>query len=133
MILGLRQYRVQAADREPLVRFILDGLRDASCRIIFASPPDRAPFVITFETPAGERMGIVAYAFLSTSRLTKNRPTDERSFQIKYGAKELDADGIPVLHPIWQDPFGLYTTLLIGIDLEQGYFVSLDPEMHNPT
>ncbi|MCJ2101010.1 hypothetical protein [Methylobacterium sp. E-046] len=133
MILGLRQYRVQPADREPLVRFMVDGLRDAGCRIIFASPPDRAPFVITFETPAGERMGVVAYAFLSTRTPTKGRPPDERSFQIKYGARELDAHGLPVLHELWQDPLGLFTTLLVGIDPERGYFVSLDPEMHNPT
>ncbi|WP_139215696.1 hypothetical protein [Methylobacterium sp. UNC300MFChir4.1] len=133
MILGLRQYRVQPSDREPLVRFMVEGLRDAGCRIIFASPPDRAPFVITFETPAGERMGVVAYAFLATRTPTKNRPPDERSFQIKYGPKLRDEDGSPVLHRLWQDPLGLYTTLLIGIDPVRGYFVSLDPEMHNPT
>ena len=72
-------------------------------------------------------MGIVAYAFLANSRLTKNRPADEHRFQVKYGSK----DGR--LHDLWQDPFQLYTTLFVGINLEQGYFVAADPVVHSPT
>jgi hypothetical protein len=75
----------------------------------------------------GERMGIVAYAFFANSRLTKNRPTDEHRFQIKYGP---DDKGI---HDIWQDPFELYTTLFLGINPEQGFFVAADPLRHSPT
>lgn len=131
MILGLRYYRTKASAREPLLRFMLDALRGAGCRILFASPPDRAPFVITFETREGERMGIVAYAFLATRTPTKNRPDDERSFQVKYGSKADYADDNA--HVLWQDPLGLFTTLLIGIDPEEGFFVAADPEAHNPT
>jgi len=133
MILGLRRYRVKRAGRQPLLTFMLSSLQDAGCRILFASEPDEAPFVITFETRAGERMGVVAYAFTATRTVTKNRPPDERSFQIKYGAKELDVNGDPMLHALWQDPLGLFTTLLIGIDPSTGFFVAADPEMHNPT
>jgi hypothetical protein len=57
----------------------------------------------------GERMGVVAYAFLANSRLTKNRPADEHRFQIKYGPDDKREP--------WQDPFRLYTTLLAGLDL----------------
>lgn len=131
MILGLRYYRTKAFAREPLLRFMLEGLRTAGCRIIFASPPDRAPFVITFETREGERMGIVAYAFLATRTPTPHRPVDERSFQIKYGSKQ-DYAGDNA-HVLWQDPLGLFTTLLIGIDPDEGFFVAADPEAHNPT
>lgn len=67
---------------------MVQGLRDAGCKITHISTPERAPFVVAFETSAGERMGIVAYAFLTTRTVTKNRPEDERSFQIKYGSKE---------------------------------------------
>ena len=95
--------------------------------MIYSSPPDTAPFRITFETALGERMGIVAYAFLANARLTRNRPDDEHRFQIKYGSK----DGR--LHELWQDPYGLYTTLLIGINPEQGFFVAADPMLHSPT
>ncbi|MFG1375121.1 hypothetical protein V5F32_23345 [Xanthobacter oligotrophicus] len=131
MILGLRHYATKASAREPLLRFMLDGLRAAGCRVLFASPPDRAPFVITFETRDGERMGIVAYAFLATRTPTRNRPADERSFQIKYGSKADYADDNA--HVLWQDPLGLFTTLLIGIDPKEGFFVAVDPEAHNPT
>lgn len=123
-----RTYRVQRADREPLVRFMRDALEGEGCRIIYCSEPDQAPFIITFETRSGERMGVVAYAFLATRTPTKNRPTDERSFQVKYGSKLADN-----VHDIWQDPLGLYTTIFLGISPEDGHFVAVDPEMHNPT
>jgi hypothetical protein len=108
---------------------MLDGLRDAGCRIIYTSDPREAPFVMSFETRAGERLGVVAYAFTATRTPTKNRPSDERSFQIKYGSKEsYEANS----HELWQDPLGLFTTLLIGINPDAGFFVAADPE-HNPT
>ena len=86
-----------------------------------------APFRFTFETPAGERMGIIAYAFLANSKLTKNRPADEHRFQIKYGSKTGE------LHEVYQDPYALYTTLFLGINPELGFFVAADPWLHNPT
>jgi hypothetical protein len=87
MIEGLRTYSVQPASRRPLLNFMLAGLADAGCRLLYNSGPGRAPFVMTFESPTGERFGVVAYAFLANRTVTKNRPPDERSFQIKYGSK----------------------------------------------
>jgi hypothetical protein len=86
-----------------------------------------APYRFTFETPAGERLGIIAYAFFANSRLTNNRPDDEHRFQVKYGPDT------KALHTLWQDPFLLYTTLFCGIDPERGIFVGADPVVHNPT
>jgi hypothetical protein len=108
-----------------------EGLRASGCRILFTSPATRAPFVITFETPQGERLGIVAYAFLATRTPTLNRPQNERSFQVKYGSKSAYAETNQ--HHLWQDPLGLLTTILIGIDPVDGFFVSADPEAHSPT
>lgn len=98
MLHNLRTYSVQAAARKPLLDFIINGLRSAGCRLLFSSDTSRAPFVVTFETAAGERLGLVAYAFLATRTPTKHRPSDERSFQIKYGSKETNN-----LHQLWQD------------------------------
>lgn len=106
---------------------MINALHKCGCRVLYASSPDRAPFRITFETAEGERMGIVAYAFLANTKPTKNRPQDEHRFQLKYGSK----DG--KLHKIWQDPYGLYTTLLLGINPSLGFFVGADPILHNPT
>jgi len=72
-------------------------------------------------------MGVVAYAFLCTRTPTKNRPADERSFQIKYGKR----DGLE--HTLFQDPLLLSTTLLLGIDPTEGFFVAADPTLHSPT
>ncbi len=102
--------------------------RTSGCRAsVHASPANRAPFRIAFETAGGERLGTVAYAFLANTKVTKNRPGDEHRFQLKYGAKDRE------LHEIWQDPYGLYTTLLLGINPEEGFFVGADPVVHNPT
>jgi len=125
--LAVPTYRVSRRDREPLVDFMLQALRGEGCRILYCSPPTEAPFRITFETPQGERQGVVAYAFLANSRETKNRPSDEHRFQLKYGSKNGQ------LHELWQDPLGLYTTLLVGINTELGFFVGYDPVLHSPT
>jgi hypothetical protein len=122
-----RTYRVDRKEREPLLAFMLGALKKDGCRIIYAPPPDRAPFRIIFETREGERIGIIAYAFFANNHQTKNRPIDEHRFQIKYGSKTGE------LHSLWQDPFGLYTTLFVGINTEQGFFVGADPVLHNPT
>ena len=129
---GPRQYRVLPKDRRPLIDWMLAALRGSGCRIIHEPPPNRAPFRITFETPLGERLGIIAYAFYANNTLTKNRPTDEWRLQAKYGSKERKkAD-----HEIWQDPHGLYVTLFIGINPTaggKGFFVGVDPVLHSPT
>ena len=125
--MSYKSYSVSRRDKEPLLAFLLEGLQGAGCRIIRATEPDAAPFRISFETPSAERIGIVCYAFLANRRLTKNRPADEHRFQVKYGAK----DG-GLLRP-WQDPFGLYTTLFMGINPDGGFFVGADPAMHSPS
>jgi len=106
---------------------MVDALEACGCQIIRASDPDVAPFKISFTTPEGERMGILAYAFFANSELTKNRPDDEYRFQLKYGPKTGE------MQEIWQDAYGLYTTLLLGISPKERFFVGADPVLHNPT
>lgn len=131
MISSPRTYTVNPAARLPLVEFMTGSLMAAGCKIIHSSPPNTAPFIVVFETSSGERMGIVAYAFLATRTPTKNRPDDERSFQIKYGSKGNYADSNS--HDLWQDPHGMFTTLLLGIDPDGEFCVSADPIVHSPT
>ncbi len=76
----------------------------------------------------GERFGLVAYLFTATSRRTPKRPTDEARFQIKYGSKRDNS-----LHALFDDPQGLWTTVLCGIDTENDLVVSVDPAAHDPT
>jgi hypothetical protein len=122
-----RRFRVSAPDRRPLLTFIQEALERSGCSVLNTSSPNEAPFRLTFEAPDGERMGILVYAFLANSKTTRNRPSDEHRFQLKYGSN----DG--ALHDLWQDPFQLYTTLLVGINPELGFFVGADPQHHSPT
>jgi hypothetical protein len=121
-------YGVIRARREPLRQFILEALSASGCRVIHCSDASHAPFRISFETPAGERMGVIAYAFFANRHATRNRPADEYRFQLKYGGKQSHN-----LHHLWQDPYGVYTTLLVGISPSEGFFVGFDPVLHSPT
>lgn len=123
-----RVYSVSRRHREPLLRFIHEALAASGCRVIHSSDAAYAPFRVSFETAAGERLGIIAYAFFANQRLTRNRPGDEYRFQLKYGGKEHQN-----VHHLWQDPYGLYTTLLIGISPSEHFFVGFDPALHSPT
>ena len=124
---GYRLYGVQSRSRAPLIQWMVEALQSCGCCMIHVPEPGKAPFRLTFETPLGERMGILAYAFLANRKETRNRPSDEYRFQLKYGVR----DGLE--HEIWQDPYGLYTTLLLGIDPVNGFFVGVDPVLHSPT
>lgn len=93
-----RLYPVSATDRAPLVRFIERALETSGCRLLHVPDCRRAPFRFTFETPAGERLGLIAYAFFANSKSTRNRPSDEHRFQLKYGTKEAAE------HDLWRDP-----------------------------
>ncbi len=122
-----RSYRVSRASKKPLHDWILASLKRSGCKILGSSGYSSAPFRITFEDSNGLKNGIIVYAFLANSKTTKNRPEDEHRFQIKYGSK----DGM--LHQIWQDPFQLYTTLVVGIDPIRDVFVGIDPILHGLT
>jgi hypothetical protein len=121
-----RLYSVSRAKKEPLVRFIREALENSGCRLLHEPDPSFAPYRFTFETPEGERPGILVYAFFANSQPTRNRPGDEHRFQVKYSSKTAG------LHQLWQDPYLLYTTLFCGIDPERGIFVGADPVLHSP-
>lgn len=120
-------YSVSRADKEPLLRFIIEALEVRGCRVLRASNPKQAPFYIVFETPTGDRCGVLAYAFFANSKMTLNRPEDEHRFQIKYGSRLKG-----VLH-VALDPYELVTTIFLGIDPEREIFIAADPLMHNPS
>lgn len=89
-------------------------------------PPNLAPFFIAYETPSGTRHGLLAYAFYANAKITKNRPSDEHRFQVKYGGD------LKISLDVAIDPHNIVTTIFVGINPEQGYFVAADPLMNNP-
>jgi hypothetical protein len=120
-------YPVQERLRQPLIDFVVEGLAAAGCRVLHRPSARLAPFRFVIETPWAERIGVVMYLFRSTSVVTRNRPDDEARFQVKYGPDTKEE------HFLFDDPYGLYTTIFAGIDLERGICVAADPRMHNPT
>ena len=80
-MLDYSRYSVSRRDREPLLSYMTGALEASGCRVLHCSVPDEAPFRMSFEAPDGERMGVIACAFLANRRQTKNRPPDERRFQ----------------------------------------------------
>lgn len=120
-------YRVRPRDKRPLLNFLLDGLKDRGCRILVAPEPNRAPFYIVFETPAGERHALLAYAFYASARDTNRRPDDEHRFQVKYGSQLKGVLEVAV------DPEAVITTIFLGIDPARDIFVAADPLMNAPS
>ena len=124
--LDWKTYSVSRAAKKPLLLFITQALTARGCRIIHASDPATAPFYIVFETPRGDRHGVLAYAFFANAKATKNRPEDEHRFQIKYGSNLKGVLEVAV------DPNALVTTILLGIDPDREVFVAADPLMNTP-
>jgi hypothetical protein len=122
-----KAYSVSAHDKAPLLRFIREAFELRGCTIRHISSANRAPFHIVFDMPGGERVSILAYAFLANSRLTRNRPADEHRFQIKYGG---DLSGVI---DVAVDPLGVTTTIFLGIDLDRKVFIAADPLMNAPS
>lgn len=120
-------HRVQRAKKQALLDFILDGLKLSGCTILYASDASNAPFFISFSTRAGERQGVLVYAFFANSEKTRNRPVDEHRFQVKYGS---DAQASLV---VAREPSGLCTTLFVGIDPDRGFLVGANPALYDGT
>lgn len=121
-----KTYSVRRSEKQLLLHFVREALEIRECRVLHASDPGRAPFYLVFETKGGDRHGLLIYAFLANAKKTRNRPSDEHRFQIKYGG---DLSGVI---DVAVDPAMLVTTIFLGIDLERKIFVAADPLMNTP-
>lgn len=121
----MERYRV--VRKEPVVDAIVAALEACDCRILSAPDPRSAPFEARILTPSGEVLDLTLYAFLANEYGQRGRPEGEHRFQIKYGSEfdryhHLDID--------WNGP---RITLLLGVHVERGVFIGLDPAMHETT
>ena len=113
--------------RGDIVVRIEQALRECGAEILASANPTTAPFELTIRTPSGEQLELVCYAFTANKYGQAGRPADEHRFQIKYG------NDFTHYHPLYFDPSGKKITLMFGVHLEMGLFVTVDPRMHNPT
>lgn len=122
-----RVYRV-AAKRRALQREFLEHAVEASGGVLLhASAADRAPVFLGIALPDDSRVGVLCYAFGCTTG-SNNRPADERRLQIRFGGeKSWESD-----HSLGRDVAGVDTTVVLGIDVEEGVFIGLDAALYDP-
>jgi hypothetical protein len=107
--------------------FIQDSLRLARCEVLYLSDASKAPFMISYETPMTGRMGAVCYAApLRSSRASKTTGSTHE-FEVRSGPSD---EAQP---EFWRDPSGVFTTVVVGIDVTRGLFVGVDPGMQDPS
>lgn len=120
-----RLYSVQRS-RQRVVDVLTEGIESSGARLLSCSFPGQrvAPVFIGAEDADGHRYGLLVYAFTTTRRATKNRPTTEHRFQIRYGdPARVRTESNPLAH----DPTGVDVTLVLAVDPEREIVVGLDP------
>lgn len=109
------------------VEAIAAALEESGATILRRPDPSIAPFEFTVLTPDKEQLELVCYAFTANKYRQGGRANDEHRMQVKYGS-EFDR-----YHDLFIDRTGRRITLMIGWHQEEGIFVAVDPQMHNPT
>lgn len=114
--------------REAIVAAIETALKQSGAEVVVPANPKLAPFEITAIEPTTKKaLRLICYAFTANKYRQSGRPLDEHRFQVKYGS-EFDR-----YHELYFDPTHERVTLMFGVHLEMGLFVSVDPRMHSPT
>lgn len=106
---------------------ITEALEASGARVIAEPDPRVAPFEYRIETPRGERLDLLCYAFTANKYKQGGRPSDEHRFQVKYGSD------FRRYHEIFVDPTRKKITLMFGVHHEMSLFVAVDPAVHTPT
>ncbi len=118
-------YRISRS-RQPVVDLLRHGVEASGGRVVSCSYPDHqvAPIFLSAEDGEGHRYGLLTYPFTTTRRPTRNRPSTEHRFQIRFGdPTRTRTESNPLSH----DPAGVDVTLVLAVDPENGIIVGLDP------
>lgn len=120
-----RVYRTSG--RADLLRFLESAVGAAGGTVLYASEAVRAPVYLGVEF-GDERVGVLCYPFRATQRLIQNRPADEHRLQIRYGAESTWKRA----HPLAFDVAGVDATVVLGLHLDAGIILGLDPLLYDP-
>ena len=120
-------YRV--VGRDDLHAFLRDAVEQSGVELLYISNSDRAPVYLGIQGANDERFGVLCYSFRCNPAPIKGRPADEHRVQIRYGGERSWVDND---HPLGKDFAGVDTTIILGIHLELGLFVGLDPLRYDP-
>jgi hypothetical protein len=120
-------YRVTG--RTDVHAFLEEAVSRSGAQILFISSSGRAPVYLGIQGKSDERIGVLCYSFRCNPPPIARRPPDEHRVQIRYGSEEswVERD-----HPLGKDVAGVDTTVVLGVHLEMGLFVGLDPVRYDP-
>lgn len=121
-----RVYRVSG--RSDLHAFLIEAVRRSGGDVLYASEARRAPVYMGVQGPSEERIGLLVYPFRATHNVIRNRPSDEHRLQVRYGSEATWTEE----HPLGRDVAGVDTTLVLGVHLDSGVFIGLDPFLYDP-
>jgi hypothetical protein len=129
--LGGRSYaRVyRTSGKADVHAFLRDAVERSGGTVLFASPHTRAPVFLGVQAVEDERLGVLVYPFRATTVLTRNRPADETRLQVRYGS---EGTWHSEEHPVGRDVAGVDVTVLLGVDIEAGVLIGLDPLRYDP-
>lgn len=106
----------------PLLAFLCDTLVRSGCELLNVEGARNGRFRLAFEDSLLQRSGLVGRLF----RLEPHgKDADGARMNLRPAASADDA-------PHGRDPFGLFTSVLLGVDPARGLFVAFDPARHFP-
>jgi hypothetical protein len=121
-----RIYRVR--NKAAQHAMLLEAVEASGGRVLYASAANRAPIFVGVAASDRERLGVLCYPFRASHDIIKNRPTDEHRVQMRYGSEASWLED----HPVAQDVAGVDATVILGVHLDAGIFVGLDPLIYDP-
>jgi len=108
--------------------FLADTVARSGGTLLYASNPHRAPVYLGVQAAGDERLGLLCYPFRCNPPPIRGRALDEHRLQIRYGG-EASWGGD---HPLGRDLASVDVTLVLGVHLQAGILIGLDPLLYDP-
>ncbi|WP_205745962.1 hypothetical protein [Egibacter rhizosphaerae] len=115
--------------KDDLAVWLRDAAEASGGTVLSESGAGVSPMHLGIRLPGDERLGAMVYAFRSKSLGTGGRPEDEYEIQVRLMSESAWEDWE---HPVGFDPAGVDATAVIGIQLDAGIGVALDPRLYDP-
>lgn len=115
--------------KHDLARWLRQAVRASGGEVLSESGSGVSPLHLGIGLPGDERLGAMVYAFRSKGLGTGGRPADEYEIQVRLMSERSWQDDE---HPVGFDPAGVDATAVIGVQLDEGVGIALDPRLYDP-
>lgn len=120
-------YRVQG--KADVREYLIDAVRRSGGTVLYASEAERAPVFLGIQGSDDERLGVLCYPFRCNPPPILGRQPDEHRVQVRYGGER---SWVEQDHPLGRDVAGVDTTVVLGLHLDAGIVIGLDPLLYDP-